>query len=135
MTNRVRPQTHRGWSHIARESDFSTNRSFTPPQENYNDFSPEDYYEKVMMQVEEAKVEEFTAAHDAEIHLSYGYLTHPSRELDNWIEGALFREYQDKITETLRFKIAEELVAQRVWPDIGSAFAERERIKKAYFNS
>ena len=87
------------------------------------------------MQVEEAKVEEFTTAYDAQIQLSHGYLVHPSRELDNWIEGALFREYQDKITETLRFKIAEECVARGIWPDIGSAFAGREKIKKAYFNS
>lgn len=76
--------------------------------------------------------QDFKVMYETSVTRNAGFIHHPSRETECLLEGALFQEDQNKLSDALRYRIADYCVKRGLWKSVGEAFALRETIRKKH---
>ncbi|CAG9318419.1 unnamed protein product [Blepharisma stoltei] len=124
-----KPQVYRTYNYDVRSPHVWGVVTEEPPQEGIRRWSM-DPKEKIENKANDFIISEFKETYKLDIFRTMGYITHPSRETNAVVEGALLQEHQNKIADSMMIKIAEECVRKGVWKDINEAFVEREKLRK-----
>jgi len=125
-----KPRFHGTWNKPTRGIDDQGIVSFFPPSANYDNYEG-DPYEFALYEVETKNYIDFITLNQLDIVRNLGLIHHPSRETNAVLEGAFYREDQNKISESIRVKLAEEGVKRGVWNSVEEALDQKQHIKKS----
>lgn len=105
--------------------------SFYPPDIRLLTWPP-DPEDELEARIQQDKYDEFIATMKLDIIRNQGFIHHPSRETNSFVEGALFQEDQNMLVENMRYLIAEEGVKRGIWKNIYEALDERENLRRKH---
>lgn len=105
--------------------------SFLPPDIRLYTWNG-DPDERMAAQIQQDKYSEFIQTMLLDITRNQGFIHHPSRETNSYVEGALLQEDQNMLVENMRYLIAEECVKRGVWKSVSEALEERENLRRKH---